>query len=339
MDTPSEKENLKSSVSNEKEDKSENDLLASNEGHKLSNSKHSSDSEYESAEEDQSIVDDEGEEIEEILTEEVKKERRSEAQVQKEEGNDFFKKQEYELAIKSYSRALKLCPKDFVKDRAILFSNRAACRMKKSENEEAILDSNKALELYPQYLKALLRRAELYEKVDKLEEALADYQKVVEMDPSQHSARAACLRLPEQIKEKNEKMKEEMIGKLKELGNMVLKPFGLSTENFQLNQDPNSGGYNINFKQGPSSSWWLDRMIFVLLNRNPSAPILIGINFMIMIICEEFLTFTELTLIVFSFDFKVCLFYTWLLISKRIWETCCYYVHVCVFGDWVTAEN
>lgn len=73
MDSPSEKENLKSSVSDEKEDKYENDLLASKEGHKLSNSKHSSDSEYESAEEDQNIVDDEGEEIEEILTEEVKK--------------------------------------------------------------------------------------------------------------------------------------------------------------------------------------------------------------------------------------------------------------------------
>lgn len=253
MASPSETENLISSVSNEKE-KSENDILASNEGHKISNREHSSDSEYESAEEDQNIVDDEEEEIEEILTEEVKKERRSEAQLQKEEGNDFFKKQEYESAIKSYSRALRLCPKDFIKDRAILFSNRAACRMKKSEYEEAILDSNKALELHPQYLKALLRRAELYEKVDKLEEALADYQKVVEMDPSQHPARAACLRLPEQIKEKNEKMKEEMIGKLKELGNMVLKPFGLSTENFQLNQDPNSGGYNISFKQGPSSS-------------------------------------------------------------------------------------
>lgn len=72
MDSPSESENLKSSVSDEKE-KSENDLLASNEGHKISNSKNSSDSEYESAEEDQNIVDDEGDEIEEILTEEVKK--------------------------------------------------------------------------------------------------------------------------------------------------------------------------------------------------------------------------------------------------------------------------
>lgn len=63
--------------------------------------------------------------------------------------------------------------------------------------EEAIEDSTKALELNPNYLKALLRRAELYEKTEKLDEALADYTQVVNMDPSQHAARIACAVRPE----------------------------------------------------------------------------------------------------------------------------------------------
>ena len=42
-------------------------------------------------------------------------------------------------------------------------------------------------------IKAVQRRAEVYESLDKLDEALADYQRVLEIDPSQHAARAACM--------------------------------------------------------------------------------------------------------------------------------------------------
>ncbi|KAI8334237.1 hypothetical protein BC941DRAFT_432447 [Chlamydoabsidia padenii] len=60
--------------------------------------------------------------------------------------------------------------------------------------------------------------------------------------------------LPPKIKVLMEKEKDEMIGKLKDLGNTVLGKFGLSTDNFQFQKDPSSGNYSMNFVNNPSSS-------------------------------------------------------------------------------------
>lgn len=213
------------------------------------------DDEYVSAEEEGDIVIDEQSmlELEKNLTEEEKAERKDQAQSHKEEGNKLFKEQNYKEAIKCYGKALRLCPVAFPKDRAIMYSNRAACWMKLEQNDQAIVDSTSAIDLHPHYLKAILRRAQLYEKGDKLDEALADYQRVLELDPAEHTARAACMKLPELIKERNEKMKEEMMSKLKDIGNMILRPFGLSTNNFQMQQNPDTGGYSVQFQQNPGN--------------------------------------------------------------------------------------
>lgn len=93
------------------------------------------------------------------------------------------------------------------------------------------------------------RRAAIYEETDKLDESFADFKRVLELDPDNAEARAASVRLPPRIDERNEKMKAEMIDKLKDLGNMILRPFGLSTSNFQMQQDPATGSYSINFNQ------------------------------------------------------------------------------------------
>lgn len=78
---------------------------------------------------------------------------------------------------------------------------------------------------------------------------MADYTKIVELDPSSIEARTHITRLKPIVDERNERLKEEMMGKLKDLGNMILKPFGLSTNNFQLQQDPSTGSYSVNFQQ------------------------------------------------------------------------------------------
>ncbi|KAF0873454.1 TTC1 protein, partial [Crocuta crocuta] len=176
-------------------------------------------------------------ELEKNMPDEEKQKRREESTRLKEEGNAQFKKGDYIEAESSYSQALQMCPSCFQKDRSVLFSNRAAARMKQDKKEMAISDCNKAIQLNPSYIRAILRRAELYEKTDKLDEALEDYKSILEKDPSIHQAREACMRLPKQIEERNEKLKAEMLGKLKDLGNLVLRPFGLSTENFQIKQD------------------------------------------------------------------------------------------------------
>nr|XP_006137213.1 tetratricopeptide repeat protein 1 isoform X1 [Pelodiscus sinensis]XP_006137214.1 tetratricopeptide repeat protein 1 isoform X1 [Pelodiscus sinensis]XP_006137215.1 tetratricopeptide repeat protein 1 isoform X1 [Pelodiscus sinensis] len=193
-------------------------------------------------------------ELEKNMPEEEKQKRRKESTTLKEKGNKQFKEGEYGEAEDSYTKAVQVCPACYQKDRSVLFSNRAAARMKQDKTEAALTDCSKAIELDPNYIRALLRRAELYEKTEKLDEALEDYKTVLEKDPSVHHAREACMRLPQQIEERNEKLKTEMLGKLKDLGNLVLRPFGLSTDNFQIKQDSSSGSYSINFVQNPNNN-------------------------------------------------------------------------------------
>ncbi|KAI9792637.1 MAG: hypothetical protein M1833_001041 [Piccolia ochrophora] len=56
--------------------------------------------------------------------------------------------------------------------------------------------------------------------------------------------------LPPRIEAAKQQEMGEMMGKLKELGNGILKPFGLSTDNFNMVKDDKTGGYSMNFNQG-----------------------------------------------------------------------------------------
>ena len=63
--------------------------------------------------------------------------------------------------------------------------------------------------------------------------------------------REALRDLPGRIKECREREMAEMLGKLKEVGNGLLRPFGLSTDMFKVAKDEGGGGgYSMSFDQG-----------------------------------------------------------------------------------------
>ncbi len=45
-------------------------------------------------------------------------------------------------------------------------------------------------------------------------------------------------------------MRHLAAGKLKELGNSILGNFGMSLDNFKMNQDPSTGSWNIRYLRG-----------------------------------------------------------------------------------------
>ena len=104
--------------------------------------------------------------------------------------------------------------------------------------------------------KALMRRAKAKSEEGgwgNLQGAEDDY-KILAQTPSlppqdRKIVQAALTSLPPRISVAKEKEMGDMMGKLKELGNGILKPFGLSTDNFKMEKDPNTGGYNMNFTQ------------------------------------------------------------------------------------------
>jgi hypothetical protein len=78
----------------------------------------------------------------------------------------------------------------------------------------------------------------------------ADYEDILEDFPGNVPAKQGLDRLRASQKEKEEKLKTEMLDKLKGVGNSLLGHFGLSLDNFKVDQDAKTGGYSINFQQG-----------------------------------------------------------------------------------------
>ena len=139
-------------------------------------------------------------------------------------------------------------------------ASKAGPALPKQQTEAEISRLKKQEDIARIRAKALMRRGRARSELGgwtNLEGAIGDYKKlaaVQTLSPSDKRIVQAQLRiLPPRAKAAQEKETAEMWDKLKDLGNGILKPFGLSTENFKMVKDEKSGGYSMNFQGGGSS--------------------------------------------------------------------------------------
>lgn len=122
----------------------------------------------------------------------------------KEEGNDAFKRSDWEKAIVLYTKAIKLshsCDNNL----AIYYKNRAAAYLKQNKFENALEDCNKSLEISPTDPKALFRRCQALENLQRFEEAYRDARQILNDDPNNKLIQPILQRLHAIVQERAQK--------------------------------------------------------------------------------------------------------------------------------------
>lgn len=105
-------------------------------------------------------------------------------EVYKERGDDAFKNAQFEVAIEHYTKCLDLLSRNGKSDSNLAMkahSNRAACYKQISNFDGVIEDCTAVLEVDPDNVKALVRRAQAFEGVERYRFALQDIKTVLAM--------------------------------------------------------------------------------------------------------------------------------------------------------------
>lgn len=100
----------------------------------------------------------------------------------KEDGNAQYKAGRWQAALDLYTSALDVDPANKGTNSKLL-QNRALCRIKLKQYENAVADSDKAISLDPQYLKARKTKATALGLADKWEASVREWKAIQELDP------------------------------------------------------------------------------------------------------------------------------------------------------------
>ncbi|KFD55832.1 hypothetical protein M513_03271 [Trichuris suis] len=124
----------------------------------------------------------------------------------KEEGNKYFSEGDLEKSLEYYNRALEHCQKDQCAIRATLFKNLAAVYLKRQDYAAAERNATCSLELVPNDPKALFRRAQAREQLNKFGDALQDAKVALHYDSNNKAVVSFMQQLRRNIEKKHSEL-------------------------------------------------------------------------------------------------------------------------------------
>nr|XP_015213682.1 PREDICTED: sperm-associated antigen 1 isoform X1 [Lepisosteus oculatus] len=125
----------------------------------------------------------------------TEKEKQLLANREKDKGNEAFKAKDYEEAVVYYTRSLSVMPT------VAAYNNRAQAEINLQNWNNAFHDCQKALELEPNNLKALLRRATVYKHQGNYKAAVDDLRNVLRAEPHNLIAKNLLCEAEEKVKD------------------------------------------------------------------------------------------------------------------------------------------
>lgn len=119
----------------------------------------------------------------------------------REEGNQHFKSGEYEKAAACYLKSLKIAGIPPT-DKANSYKNLAATYLKLKKYQDALDATEKALDIVPNDVKSLFRRAQAFEGLERYSDAMKDALRVQHLEPKNESVKETLRRLNEKLQSK-----------------------------------------------------------------------------------------------------------------------------------------
>ncbi|XP_021821370.1 peptidyl-prolyl cis-trans isomerase CYP40 [Prunus avium] len=136
-------------------------------------------------------------------------------------GNEYYKKQDYKMALKKYRKSLRyldICwEKDGIdeerssglrKTKSQIFTNSSACKLKLGDLKGALLDTDFAMRDGEDNVKALFRQGQAYMALNDIDAAVESFKRALDLEPTDAGIKKELAAAKKKISDRRDKEKK-----------------------------------------------------------------------------------------------------------------------------------